>query len=118
MPNPTLSNSSTFNRAHGRLSQFDTSQSVFPSRSGSLNPAIGLLEARERLADKAEEEFASIGKQDAAARQFLDVLTLRQVLQMRGKGVSNEEIERKLALKRGIVAVLGKKEIIGLTAAP
>lgn len=116
MPNPTLSNSSTFNQTHGHLHPSNASQPVFPSRSAPQNAAVGLLEARERLAAQAEEEFANVGRKGAAGRQFLDVYTVRQVLQMRDKGVSNEEIEGKLGLKAGTVGVLGRKDVVGVAA--
>lgn len=114
MPNPTLSNSSTFNQAHGHLQPSNASQPVFPSRSTPQNAAVGLLEARERLAAEAEEEFVNVGRKGATGRQFLDVYTIRQVLQIRDKGVSNKEIEGKLGLKAGTVGVLGKKDVVGL----
>ena len=116
VPNPTLSNSSTFNQAHGHLHQSSASQTVFPSRTAAQNPAVRLLEARERLAAEAEEEFANVGKKGAAGRKFMDVYTIRQVLQMREKGISSQEIEGKLGLRKGTVGVLGGKGVVSLTA--
>lgn len=116
MPNPTLSNSSTFNQAHGHLSPSSVSQTVFPSRSAPQNAAVTLLQARERLAAEAEEEFVNVGRKGAGGRHFLDVYTVRQVLQMREKGAGNEEIEGKLGLRTGTVSVLGGKDVVGLAA--
>lgn len=116
--NPTLSNSSTFNQAHGNFRPSNASQTIFPSAGGSYgraNPAVSLLAARERIAAEAEEEFGNIGRRGVADRKFLDVFTLRQVLQMRDNGVTHGEIEEKLGLKRGSVGVLGKKDVFGLT---
>jgi hypothetical protein len=115
--NPTLSNSSTFNQAHENLHRSHASQTVFPSPSAAQNPAVRLLEARERLAAEAEEEFGNVGKKGAAGRRYLDVYTVRQVLQMREKGISSQEIEGKLGLRKGVVGVLGGKDVVGLTAA-
>ncbi|KAL2076015.1 hypothetical protein VTL71DRAFT_958 [Oculimacula yallundae] len=83
--------------------------------SGS-NPAVSLLTARYRLASEAEIEFAQTGKSTAAVgRQFLDVLTLRQILVLRDeKGVNEGEIERELGLRRGVVGRLGRKGVVGV----
>jgi hypothetical protein len=41
------------------------------------------------LAEEAEREFTSIGKTGGEGRQFLDVVTLRKVLELRDeKGVN------------------------------
>ncbi|KAK0127082.1 hypothetical protein ONS96_006640 [Cadophora gregata f. sp. sojae] len=82
----------------------------------SSNPAVSLLTARYRLAGEAENEFARTGKSSAAeGRQFLDVLTLRQILVLRDeKGVEAGEIERSLGLKRGVVGRLGRKGVVGV----
>ncbi|KAH7412459.1 hypothetical protein BKA64DRAFT_329252 [Cadophora sp. MPI-SDFR-AT-0126] len=84
-------------------------------RLGS-NPAVSLLTARYRLAGEAENEFARTGKSTAAeGRQFLDVLTLRQILVLRDeKGVEAGEIERRLGLKRGVVGRLGRRGVVSV----
>jgi hypothetical protein len=121
IPNPTLSHSSTFNQAHGHLHPSNSSsQSIFPSATSphmAQNPALSLLAARERLAGEAEEEFSNIGRKGAAGRLFLDVLTVRQALQMREKGIAAEEIEEELGLARGVMRKLGAKGVVGITVA-
>ncbi|TVY85571.1 hypothetical protein LSUE1_G000097 [Lachnellula suecica] len=117
-PNPTLSNSSAFNppistTSHFQPSSSAPSQSIFPNPAS--NPAVSLLTARYRLAEEAEKEFEGIGRRGAAGRTFLDVLTLRQVLVMRDKGVSQAEIERILELKSGVVGRLGGKDVVSAT---
>ncbi|KAG4422899.1 hypothetical protein IFR04_003969 [Cadophora malorum] len=83
---------------------------------GPSNPAVSLLTARYRLAGEAENEFARTGKSTAAeGRQFLDVLTLRQILVLRDeKGVEAGEIERSLGLKKGVVERLGRRGVVGV----
>lgn len=76
---------------------------------------MSLLAAREKIAAEAEEEFSNIGKKDVPGRRFLDVYTLRQVLQMRSNGITAEEIEENLGLKRGSVGLLGRKDVFGVT---
>ena len=65
------------------------------------------MTARYRLAEEAEREFGQVGKAGAEGRQFLDVVTLRQVLTMRDeKGIGAAQIERQLGLKTGVVCYL------------
>lgn len=81
---------------------------VFPS--AGTNPAITLLRARERLAKEADEEFEQIGKSSGrqAGRRFLDALTIRQILTLKESGVTDEEIEKRMELRKGVLRLLGK----------
>lgn len=78
--------------------------------------------ARERWAEEAEaeaEELGTVSGRDKGKR-FLDVQTVRRVLELRdgsgsgsaGKGKSDGEIERALGLKKGVVAMLGGKGVV------
>ena len=70
--------------------------------------------ARQRITKEAEQEAESFGKQSHAGREYLDALTIRQALSMRDRqGLSGEDIERILRLKKGVVGRLGKKEVFG-----
>ena len=124
-PSPTMSNSSTFNTSASANNPFSSSsppqshfqpsasspgQSVFPS---GMNPAVALLQARERLAQEAEEEFENLGRKGAPGRRFLDVVTIRQVLMMRDDlGKEDAEIEAQLGLRKGIVRKLGPRGVV------
>jgi hypothetical protein len=92
------------------------SQSVYPSTNPKQNPAVSLLTARYRLAEEAEREFSEIGRRGAKGRQFLDVVTLRQVLVLRDeKGASASDIEGRLGLRQGVVGRLGPKgRVVGV----
>ncbi|OQO03737.1 hypothetical protein B0A48_10402 [Cryoendolithus antarcticus] len=109
-PNPTLSESSTFNP------QFPSSSSA-PSTSQpprATNPALLVLEARARLQAEADREFLEAGR-GKAGRQFLDAYTIRQILVMRdGQGKSGAEIEKKMGLKAGVVGRLGKRGVVSV----
>ena len=73
-----------------------------------------MLQARSELAARAEEEFAATGKKGFAGREFLDVVMIRQILMLRDeRGIGEEEIEKRLMLKRGVVQKLGRKGIVG-----
>ncbi|OGE58330.1 hypothetical protein PENARI_c001G05888 [Penicillium arizonense] len=106
-PVPTYSNSSTVSRP-GPM------QTIFPQSS---NPALLVINARQRLNKLAEEEAESFGVAGHPGRQFLDALTIQQVLTMRDKqGMSRRQIEKFLGLKNGVVDRLGNDEIVSRIA--
>lgn len=102
-PNPTLSNSSTFK-----------SPSVFPDAN---NPTLLVLSSRARIASAAEKEAEVLGRPDHEGREFIDVVTIRQLLQMRNRqNLPDEQIERLLRLKKGVVSRLGPKGLVAEVA--
>ncbi|KAI1932236.1 hypothetical protein LOZ66_002166 [Ophidiomyces ophidiicola] len=101
-PSPTFSNSSTFNPSSSSYA------------SASSNAALGTLSARSNLSRLAEQELESFGKQSHAGRQFLDVVTIKNIVTMRDReGLSPAQIEKYLRLKAGVVERLGKKGVVG-----
>ena len=120
------SHSSTFNPSSASSSDSPSHQGlpgppqashsqIFPDPS--RNPAIQVLTARERLSQEAEKEFIQAGRAGHAGRQFLDVITIRQVLMLRDeKGLAEGEIEKRLGLRKGVVGRLGPKGVVGDTA--
>ncbi|KMP06623.1 hypothetical protein CIRG_06304 [Coccidioides immitis RMSCC 2394] len=121
IPNPTLSHSSTFNRPPATTTSTSISSSSSSSSTSSFsatpsppNPAIQILSARSNLAKFAEQELESFGKQSHAGRQFLDVVTIKQILGMRDReGIGPDMIERHYRLKAGLVGRLGAKGVVG-----
>jgi hypothetical protein len=82
---------------------------IFPNPS--TNPAILILQARERVAEAAAAEFATGRGKD---RKFIDAITLRRVLHFRNvKGWEDSKIEKELGLKPGLVSRLGPKGVFG-----
>lgn len=74
-----------------------------------------VLSARSRLQDEAEVEFMEGGKRGHAGRQYLDVHTIRQILQMRDQRKQPAaEIERALGLREGVVERLGPSGVVAL----
>ncbi|CRG90105.1 hypothetical protein PISL3812_07146 [Talaromyces islandicus] len=102
-PNPTMSNSSTFN-SHAR-------PSVFPDANN--NPALLVVSSRARITKAAEQEQEAFGRPSHPGREFLDALTIRQIVSMRDRQrLSPGDIERLLRLKKGVVSRLGEKGIV------
>ncbi|RAL05995.1 uncharacterized protein BO80DRAFT_461028 [Aspergillus ibericus CBS 121593] len=111
-PNPTYSPSSTFQQYPPHHQQHQqTTPTVFPPSS---NPALLVFSARQRITKAAEQETEAMGKMGFQGREFLDALTIRQVLAMRDRqGMGEREIERMLRLKGGVVGRLGGRGVVG-----
>lgn len=104
-PNPTLSPTSAFQSQDNGIRR----NTPDPRK----NPAIMVLSARSRLQDEAEVEFEENGRRGNVERQYLDVYTIRQILQMRDTRKQNaKEIEKVLGLKEGVVERLGGKGVV------
>lgn len=104
-PNPTYSQTSTFDPASAVQTQ---------APSLKANPAVLIFEARMRIQEQAEKEFAR-GVRDGQGRQFLDPYTIRQILVQRDEqGKTATEIEKTLGLRAGVVARLGPPGMLGL----
>ncbi|KUI70415.1 hypothetical protein VM1G_05790 [Cytospora mali] len=115
-PNPTYSSSSTVSPSppsppspSSPLQQADNSGPIFPSPSSNL--VLAALEARERLQQEADEEFESLGLSDSQGRRFLTSGMIRDVLVMRDRGASEEEIENRFNLRKGVVRKLGPRSL-------
>lgn len=108
-PNPTYSPTSTASPSFSPLQQTDHSGPIFPSPSS--NPVLTALEARERLQQEAEEEFASLGLSSGRGRRFLTSGMIRDVLVMRERGASEEAIEHRFNLRKGLARRLGPRAL-------
>ncbi|RAL16000.1 uncharacterized protein BO97DRAFT_383925 [Aspergillus homomorphus CBS 101889] len=118
-PNPTFSPSSTFSpsqRSFGAELGAATPNHQHPMTRfpPAPNPALLVVTARQRIAKAAEAEADEMGRQNFTGREFLDALTIRQVLAMRDRqGLPAGEIERVMRLKKGVVERLGAKGVVG-----
>jgi len=107
---PFYSHTSTFNPEQGSGGR--PQQHIYPSPA--MNPAIQVIDARTRLSEAAELEFSQMGKRGFQGREFLDVVLIRQALMLRDeKGLGDKEVEKRLELKSGVMARLGRKGIVG-----
>ncbi|KAK2745851.1 hypothetical protein FQN57_003464 [Myotisia sp. PD_48] len=112
-PNPTFSNSSIFNQAQQQILQQQQQLKSTTNVGAVSNPALLTLSSRQRLTDEAQKEFESIGKQSHAGRQYLDVITIKQVLGMREQaGTTREMVERQFRLRPGVLEALGPKGVV------
>ncbi|KAK3711719.1 hypothetical protein LTR37_009496 [Vermiconidia calcicola] len=112
-PNPTMSETSTFPHPSNYQNPKKVSRPTAPDPR--QNPAIRVLDSRQRLQDEAEMEFMEAGRRGHQGRQFLDVFTIRQMLTMRDEqGKSAAAIEKTLGLKDGAVERLGPKGVFGV----
>ncbi|KAJ5731372.1 uncharacterized protein N7483_005880 [Penicillium malachiteum] len=105
-PSGNFSHPNPFNRG--------TLQTVFPTSS---NPALIVVNARQRITKAAHDEALAVGNPNFTGRQFLDSLTIHQALTMRDQQkLPSGEIERMLRLKKGTIDKLGKSGIVSQAA--
>ncbi|KAM7206711.1 hypothetical protein V8F33_000354 [Rhypophila sp. PSN 637] len=115
-PSPIFSPSSIANvtpssrNADVVMNPQDFAAPQFPAASN--NVTLGVLEARRQLEQRATHEFDMMGKPGYQGREFLDIMTLRNILVMRQRGDSPSDIETRLRLKPGLVARLGRAGIV------
>lgn len=103
-PNPTLSRSST--AAPSMPSSSSPLRPQFPAPSA--NTTLGVLEARRQI----QERFELQTQDPTAAREFLDVGVVKQVLGLRERGASAADIEKRLRLQPGLVERVGARRVV------
>ena len=104
-PNPTYSPSSTASVEIG-LPPGGPPANLHTPLAG--NRTLNVLTSRRRLQEQADAEFDGLGRRGSEGREFLDPSTINQALSMRENGASPEAIEKRLRLKPGVVARLGR----------
>ena len=76
------------------------------------NPALLIMQARKRWQERAEYEFDNIGRSGFEGRELMDVGMVTDALKMRARGVESEDIEKRLGLKKGVMAKLGRPGVL------
>jgi 3-deoxy-7-phosphoheptulonate synthase len=81
-------------------------QSAFPDPRN--NPILRVLEARQRIADQAEDELRDVGRRGFQGRTYVDAGVITLAMMRQAKGEPDARIEDALGIKRGRLSVLGK----------
>lgn len=114
-PNPHFSHSSTSSfdpqrntsttqpsDAYGMMNELP--QSAFPDPGN--NPALRILDARQRIQQEAEEELENVGRQSFRGRKYVDASTITLALMRRQRGEPDGRIEEALGIKKGRLSAL------------
>ncbi|KAF2681279.1 hypothetical protein K458DRAFT_406631 [Lentithecium fluviatile CBS 122367] len=80
-------------------------QSAFPDLRD--NPALRVLEARQKIQEEADQELANVGRKGFAGRKYVDASVIQLALMRKARGESDARIEDALTIKRGRLGVLG-----------
>lgn len=97
-----------------RAAQQSPGQQVFPSASPSTNPAIAVVQARDRIAKRFEEESEGLGRGSFQGRTLLSAKEIKEALRLRDEGrKSPEEVEKQMRLRSGILRTLGAQGVVG-----
>ena len=87
-------------------------QNIFPSQVN--NPAVLLVQARQRIAQQWESELENQGRPSFAGRTLMSAQEIRQGLTSRDEvGRSSQEVEKQMRLKPGVLDQLVPKGVVG-----
>ncbi|KAF2148774.1 hypothetical protein K461DRAFT_324252 [Myriangium duriaei CBS 260.36] len=127
-PNPTQSPSSRFSAMLDSKTPQATNSAyanapIAAARGGPpvgpdprMNPALQVLDAREKWQALADREAGEFGRRGFEGRELMDVGTLRRALILRDRrGVGEERIEQMLELKKGTLRRLGGQGVVGVS---
>ncbi|KAF9698710.1 hypothetical protein EKO04_002975 [Ascochyta lentis] len=79
-------------------------QSAFPDARN--NPVLRVLEARQRIADEAEQEMSNVGRRGFEGRKYVDAGVIQLALMRQARGEPAERIEKGLSIKKGRLSLL------------
>lgn len=84
-------------------------QNIFPSKAPNSNSGMVVVQTRERIAQKYQQELDDLGRSSFAGRSLISAKDVKEALRMRDEaGVPEQEIEKQLRLKSGILNQLAK----------
>ena len=72
-----------------------------------------VTQARERTNRLWEEESESLGRSSFQGRTLISAQQIREVLELKERGLATGEIEKRLRLRSGLVGKLGAGVIVG-----
>ncbi|KAH8724001.1 hypothetical protein GQ44DRAFT_295495 [Phaeosphaeriaceae sp. PMI808] len=116
-PNPHYSASSISNLDPQRNRSYNEASdmmqappvSAFPNLRN--NPVLKVLEARQQISDKAENELRDVGRKGFAGRTYVDAGVITLALMRKARGEPEDRIEKALGIKKGRMSVLGKASV-------
>lgn len=79
-------------------------QSAFPDPRN--NPVLRVLDARQRIADEAEQEISNVGRRGFEGRKYVDAGVIQLALMRQARGEPAQRIENGLGIKKGRLSVL------------
>ena len=85
-------------------------QNIFPSQVN--NPAMLLVQARQKIAQQWDAELENQGRPSFAGRTLLSAQEIRQALTSREAGKSSQEVEKQMRLKRGLLDQLVPEGVV------
>ena len=75
------------------------------------NPALRVLEARQRIQDEAERELEGVGRRGFGGRKYVDASTIQLALMRRRHGQHDDNIEAGLGIQKGRLGALGNRVV-------
>ena len=86
---------------------------IFPSKNSASNASLLIVQAREQLGRRWDEERENLGRPSFAGRTLVSAKEIKDILNMRDqKGVDVTSIEKQLRLRTGIIATLGRHQVV------
>ncbi|KAF1966967.1 hypothetical protein BU23DRAFT_308257 [Bimuria novae-zelandiae CBS 107.79] len=79
-------------------------QSAFPNPRD--NPALRILEARQRIQNEVEGELENVGRPSFQGRTYVDAGTITLALMRRQRGEPDSRIEEAFGIKKGRLSML------------
>ncbi|KAJ4362174.1 hypothetical protein N0V95_001522 [Ascochyta clinopodiicola] len=79
-------------------------QSAFPDARN--NPVLRVLEARQRIADEAEQEMSQVGRRGFEGRKYVDAGVVQLALMRLARGEPAQRIEKGLGIQKGRLGLL------------
>ncbi|KAL5118403.1 hypothetical protein ACEQ8H_003753 [Pleosporales sp. CAS-2024a] len=94
------------NEASDMMQEAPGASSAFPDARN--HPALRVLEARQQIADEAEEELRNMGRRSFTGRRYMDAGLITLALMRQARGEPESRIEEALGIKKGRLSVLGR----------
>ncbi|ETN38847.1 uncharacterized protein HMPREF1541_06888 [Cyphellophora europaea CBS 101466] len=88
-----------------KLQQSPTGQSIFPTSRPGTNPALAVVQARDKLTKQFEAEGEGLGRKSFAGRTLLNARELREALNLRD-AAGEAEAESAMRLRKGLLAAM------------